>query len=278
MACKVFTFELECSVCLEIPKMDCKVYQCRNGHLFCFICYSKVVKCPTCQDDLRNFSNEKDTAIRNLAVENIVTQLSSFDFAKSESMERQFEQMKTSFDSFETQIKDFNMKLSLINSKLYDMKSAKSEKTYLMDGFGFVEAYVTARGSDLSVYWGPNREDINFSGTPKSVGTSIEAACHAISQADILGIPKLCIVMNSSVAAYSYIQMFSDWKASKWTSSKGKIIPFASHLELLDSCLKKHHSIAVKFRGATENNQKLKASYALSPSHCLANFNYTKLP
>ena len=190
MASKILTFELECSVCFETPKMDSKVYQCRNGHLFCSCCYSSALKCHLCQDNLsvsasKNFSNEKELkAIRNLAVENIIRQLPSFGGAKSESMAQQFEQMKTSFDAFEIQIKDFNMKLSLINSKLHD---TKSENTYMVDGFGFVEVYVTSRYSDLNVYWGPNREDINFSGTSKSVGTSIEAACHAISQADTLG-------------------------------------------------------------------------------------------
>ena len=43
---------LECPVCLVLPK--CKIYQCKDGHLVCKICYSKLpskqpVLCPTCR-------------------------------------------------------------------------------------------------------------------------------------------------------------------------------------------------------------------------------------
>ena len=270
MACKNFAFELECSVCLEIPKIDTKVYQCKNGHLFCVICYSKVQRCSSCQSNLKDFSNPEDSSIRNLAVENMIRQLPSLKIEKMESFEKEFQLMKSSFESFEIDIKDFNMKLSLINSKINNKKLANLEKSYLMDGFGFVEVYVTSRGTGVptpderfSVYWGPNREDINFSGFRKSIGTSIEAACHAITQAGVLGITKLCVVMNASIPVYSYVQMFSEWKASNWTSSKGLPIPYARHLQALDCCLKKHNAMAVKFRGSSGKDNKIQASYEL---------------
>ena len=274
MACKNFVFELECSVCFELPKIDTKVYQCQNGHLFCVICYSKLQRCPSCQNNLKDFSKAEDSNIRNLVVENMIRQLPSLKVEKMETFEKEFERMKSSFDSFEVEVKDFNKKLSLISSKINDMKLANLEKSYLMDGFGFVEVYVTScntvyRRLDerISVYWGPNREDINFSGNRKSIGTSIEAACHAITQAGVLGITKLCVVMNASIPVYSYVQMFSDWKTSNWTSAKGLPIPYARHLQALDCCLKKHNAIAIKFRGSSGKDNRIKASYALPLSY-----------
>ena len=267
MACKNLSFELECSICFEMPRVDTKVYQCSNGHLFCVICYSKIQKCPSCNDSLRDYTNEKTSIIRNLAVEKMIRQLPSMKIEKFESFEKEIERMKSSFESFEIEIKNFNKKLSLIHSKINELKSANLDKSYLMDGFGFIEVYVTSRASNISVYWGPNREDINFSGVEKDIGSSIEAACHAITQAGVLGITKLCVVMNASIPVYPYVQMFSDWKTSNWTTSKGKLIPYARHLQVLDCCLKKYHAIAVKFRGSTDNDSRIKASYALPLSY-----------
>ena len=239
MACESFLSELECTVCFEIPRIDTKVYQCKNGHLFCVICYSKLQKCSMCQDDFKYYSSK----IRNQSVENMIRQLPSLEIGNIDSLEQEIERMKSSFRSFEIQVKDFNRKLSMINSKINDIKSASLEKSYFLDGFGFVEAYVTSTDSNYAVYWGPNREDINFSGTSNSVGTSVEGPCHAITQAGVLGISKLCVIMNSSIPVY--------------TEDK---------LQELDGCLKRHQSIAVKFRGASGNNNKIKAAYAMALS------------
>ena len=39
---------LECTVCLEVPSSN-PIYQCRNGHLFCKECHSKLQECPVCR-------------------------------------------------------------------------------------------------------------------------------------------------------------------------------------------------------------------------------------
>ena len=51
---------LECPVCLAVPK-EGPIYQCRNGHLLCYHCHSKLQKCPLCKiplEKLRNLLSE----------------------------------------------------------------------------------------------------------------------------------------------------------------------------------------------------------------------------
>ncbi|XP_063905358.1 zinc finger TRAF-type-containing protein 1-A-like isoform X2 [Zophobas morio] len=67
-----------CTVCLDLPKAA--VYQCSNGHLMCAGCFTHLLAdasfrdetstCPTCRIEIC-----KSTAIRNLAVENAVSEL-----------------------------------------------------------------------------------------------------------------------------------------------------------------------------------------------------------
>ena len=42
----------QCPVCLLLP--ICDIYQCKDGHLVCMICYNKLpvqlpIRCPTCR-------------------------------------------------------------------------------------------------------------------------------------------------------------------------------------------------------------------------------------
>ena len=72
-----FTAELECTVCLEVPKMETRVLQCNNGHIFCQLCYVKLDLCPTCRKKLVCVSDiEKQIGpIRCLMAENLIRHL-----------------------------------------------------------------------------------------------------------------------------------------------------------------------------------------------------------
>ena len=47
---------LECNVCLEVPSSN-PIYQCRNGHLFCKKCHSKLQECPVCRQGKSQLGN-----------------------------------------------------------------------------------------------------------------------------------------------------------------------------------------------------------------------------
>ena len=74
---KNLTTELECTVCLEVPKVETRVYQCNNGHIFCQTCYIKLSMCPTCRQTLFNSSDIENNhgPIRCLLAENLIRQL-----------------------------------------------------------------------------------------------------------------------------------------------------------------------------------------------------------
>ncbi|KAK9720309.1 TRAF-type zinc finger [Popillia japonica] len=69
-----------CAVCLDLPRAA--VYQCENGHLMCAGCFNHLIAdarlrdeaatCPSCRVEIT-----KASAIRNLAVENAVSELPS---------------------------------------------------------------------------------------------------------------------------------------------------------------------------------------------------------
>ena len=71
-----FTAELECTVCLEIPKIETRVFQCNNGHIFCQVCYVKLELCPTCRKKLVCASDieKQHGPIRCLIAENLIRQ------------------------------------------------------------------------------------------------------------------------------------------------------------------------------------------------------------
>ena len=58
---------LECPVCLDLPQSG-PIYQCRNGHLMCKDCHSKMKRCPICVvplENLRNLFSEKLLSLTN---------------------------------------------------------------------------------------------------------------------------------------------------------------------------------------------------------------------
>ena len=71
-----FIAELECTVCLEIPKIDTRVLQCNNGHIFCQVCYVKLDLCPTCRKKLVCVSDieKQHSPIRCLIAESLIRQ------------------------------------------------------------------------------------------------------------------------------------------------------------------------------------------------------------
>ncbi len=62
--------DLECPVCLELQR-DCRIYQCRNGHLICRECHAKVDACPTCREPI----DHRSKAIRNIIAEKAIDRL-----------------------------------------------------------------------------------------------------------------------------------------------------------------------------------------------------------
>jgi hypothetical protein len=71
-----FIAELECTVCLEVPKIETRVFQCSNGHIFCQVCYIKLDLCPTCRKKLVCVSDieKQHGPIRCLIAENFIRQ------------------------------------------------------------------------------------------------------------------------------------------------------------------------------------------------------------
>ena len=74
---KNLTSELECRICLEVPKIETRVFQCYNGHIFCQLCYVKLDFCPTCRKKLSGATDvvNQHGAIRSLLAENLIRQL-----------------------------------------------------------------------------------------------------------------------------------------------------------------------------------------------------------
>ena len=44
--------DLECPVCLKIPK-DIPIYQCTAGHIHCKDCHPSLRRCPICRIELQ---------------------------------------------------------------------------------------------------------------------------------------------------------------------------------------------------------------------------------
>lgn len=159
MASNNFTSELECTVCLEIPKVETKVFQCNSGHILCQMCYVKLVVCPTCQKKLGCVSDAEDQygPIRCLAVENLIRQLPSIPIGQLETIQPEKQKMRVAFQAPEFQMKQFSNKLVVklpINNKLLEIKLDTEEKGFNVGGLGSTEVFVLATDSKYGVYWG----------------------------------------------------------------------------------------------------------------------------
>ena len=64
---------LECPICLDMPKVGQKIFQCRNGHTLCESCSERVTYCPTCRHPLENHGQRT----RNLVAEKYIAKLFS---------------------------------------------------------------------------------------------------------------------------------------------------------------------------------------------------------
>jgi hypothetical protein len=63
--------ELECVICLEVPKKEDHVFSCFEHHLICLDCSKhKLQKCPVCSQDFR-----KACLLRNRLAEKLILQL-----------------------------------------------------------------------------------------------------------------------------------------------------------------------------------------------------------
>lgn len=66
--------DLECPVCMEIPKAPKQVFQCSNGHIVCNTCLGKIQRsvlnsCPMCRE---NWSDGQNRPSRNFAAESTI--------------------------------------------------------------------------------------------------------------------------------------------------------------------------------------------------------------
>ena len=63
--------ELECVICLEVPRKETQIFSCPKHHLMCFQCNDrKLESCPVCR---QNFRGTQPT--RNLLAEKMIEQL-----------------------------------------------------------------------------------------------------------------------------------------------------------------------------------------------------------
>jgi hypothetical protein len=63
--------ELECNICLEVPKKEDHVFSCWEDHLICLQCSKRNLReCPVCKQDFR-----KKSLVRNRLAEKLVLQL-----------------------------------------------------------------------------------------------------------------------------------------------------------------------------------------------------------
>merc|ERR1712141_289198 len=56
---------LECTVCLEVPSSN-PIYQCKNGHLYCKECHSKLQECPVCRQGKSQLGNVRCLIVQKI--------------------------------------------------------------------------------------------------------------------------------------------------------------------------------------------------------------------
>ena len=268
MASSSLALELECSVCLDTPKVDTKVFQCCHGHLLCEGCHLRLTSCPTCKrclyvdvygendedpDGLPSVKDAEPHPIRCLLAEKIIHQLPTIDASNVHTVQSEMEQVKIGLkalnDRMNERMKEFNDTVESVDKKLLEIQNKHKEKRFLIDEYGYTQVYVAATADRYGVFWGPEREDINFLSPVKSGGSSASAACKAIAQAHDFGISRLSVIMYRDIVVYSYIQNLSAWKKSGW-KHKNQWIPHACNLKALDATLMMYQDIAVRFTGS----------------------------
>ena len=272
MASANLDFELECSVCFNIPTENAKIFQCGNGHLLCDQCHAKLEFCPSCKKSLlvrgacdddsdEVYGNEPSYPIRCLLAEKLIRQHTTFNSLDLSTVQSQIDQMNSSFKLLEAQMKEFNNTLKPIANKQFILVQ---EKDHVIDDYGFTVVFVVSSmpnpkdiNGRFSLYWGPQRDDINMTGPCTYGGTSVEPAIYAILSADKFGISKLCIIIRSNACIYPYIERLYEWNKRGWKNEKNELIPYANCLKKLHECLTRFRHIAVTFRRENENHSRL---------------------
>lgn len=97
--------ELECPICLEIT--DKEIYQCKNGHMICSSCSSKVNECPQCRVNLK----VDGALIRNRLAESLVAKMHRCGFAEKGCT------FKGNREQIEAHTKDCECKYGSVNIK-----------------------------------------------------------------------------------------------------------------------------------------------------------------
>lgn len=274
MASANLDFELECSVCFNVPTANAKIFQCGNGHLLCDQCHAKLESCPSCKKRLyvrgaygddgdEVYGGEPSYPIRCLLAEKLIRQHTTFNSLALPTVQSQMDEMNSTFKSLEAQMKEYNNTLKPIANEQLRLFRGYQEKDHVIDDYGFTVAFVVCSydpediNGRFGLYWGPQRNDINMSGPCTYGGTSIEPAIYAILSADKFGISKLCIIFRNNVPIYPYIERLYEWNKRGWNNEKNELIPYANRLKKLHGCLTRFKHIAVTFRRENENHSRL---------------------
>lgn len=254
--------ELECTVCLDVPQLHVKIFQCNSGHLICKGCHDKLSICPTCKKKL--------ASVRCLVAEKCLQQLSKIETGEIDDLQSKFRNMKR---RHELEMKQFNFQLKLLRNKMRDFKIESSQGYYMSDESGFIQVYVVVGGekSRSAIYWGLNKGDINESykahGYSGFNDNSVEAAVRAIEMAQELAIQKLAVNICETSSACDYVINIEKWKKRNWidktSEASDQRIPHAHDLELLDATIQDSSNIEVKFVKVSEDHEEIKRAVQL---------------
>lgn len=96
--------EFECPVCLELPKVGSKIYQCRSGHIICETCNERLDVCPTCRAKL--------DSIRSIIAEKSIAQLARYQIDHVDDLKSQIKNVKQSFIQVCDQIEEIEKKVN----------------------------------------------------------------------------------------------------------------------------------------------------------------------
>jgi len=254
--------EFECTICLDVPHKESKIYQCCNGHLVCENCHEKLKTCPSCKKKLGD--------IRCLVAEKCLRELSKIETGELDELQTKFRNMKR---RHELEMKQFNFQLKLLKTKLRGTKIGEKQTHFMSDENGFIQVYVAVGGDKCrsSIFWGKDKGELNQSYKAHSYtgfkDNSIEAAVRVIEMAEELGIKKLEINVCETCPDYDYIINFDKWKRKKWMEKSTNGIPhliiYSDDLEQLDTALQDSSSTEIRFAGVPEDNEEMKRAIML---------------